>query len=322
LSACSSSSTEQSLDRQAILDRVDAALTTGDCATAVAAIDPLYNSAQSDNEIRLKAASAYGCNANINFFKVTTDLVAKGPDNLLGEKLWRTLTELFPSATGYDYVVEGGLYAMDALQSALVPGAMILPAYQVNPGGYNVGSVFTTDRVIDANLYMIYVSMASVGGLLSRFGSPNTTTYIKTAALPWTTYSQLTSSSDGCAVASSVLNLLDSMDAARVVISGSLSGSFGAATSLLMSVFDHACSLGCLGWTNDDQDPLILPDGQAVGTGEPDWTPSGCAGANITCTGCPWELRNRASCTGLKDQVTCAAAGIVNFMNSGRFGWN
>jgi hypothetical protein len=315
---CSSSSTE-TLDKNAIIDRVDAALTEGDCATAVDEITPLYNSAQSDNEVRLKAASAYGCHATINFFKVTGELIAKGPAALAGAPMWRTMSELFPSVAGYDYVVEGGLYATDALQSALVPGAIILPAYQVNAGGYNVGSVFSTDRVTDANLYLVYASMASVGGILNRYGSPDPATFIKTIPLTWTTPGQLTASSDGCALASSVLNLLDSMDFAAQLIDGALSASFSSATSTLMGVFDHACSLGCQGGAWDDTTDPLLKAVDPV-TGNAGWTATGCA--SISCSECPRELRNRASCTGLPDTATCAAAGIINYLNSGVLGWN
>jgi hypothetical protein len=56
------------LGKQAILDAVDIFLTTENCTDAVSQITGLYNSANTDNDVRMRAASAYGCNAKVNLF--------------------------------------------------------------------------------------------------------------------------------------------------------------------------------------------------------------------------------------------------------------
>lgn len=311
-----------SLDKQAILDGVDSALTVQDCAAAIEKITPLYESSASDNEVRLKAASAYACYARINFFKTMGDLAEVAPSMASGTGLWSSMAQLFPSTAGTDYVVEGGLLGMDALQAALTPGALILPIYQVNAGGFNVGSVFPTDRISDANIYLTFISMAALGGLENRYGFPDATTHVKTTALPWTTYDQMTATSDGCAMASAMLNVLDSMNASKDVIGGSVAESFTTVTSLLEGAFDLACGFGCAGLDHATIDlavPGFLAATNPTTGNAGGWTDTGCS---ATCSECPKELRDRRKCTGANDQVSCAAAGLINFMNAGAYGWN
>jgi hypothetical protein len=62
------------IGKQAILDWVDIALSDGNCADAVAKVKPLYDSANVDNNVRMKTASAYACYAEINFFKTVSDI--------------------------------------------------------------------------------------------------------------------------------------------------------------------------------------------------------------------------------------------------------
>lgn len=313
LGACSSppSDGSTSVSKRGILRDVDNALTNEDCATAVALIEPLLNSASTDNEVRLKAASAYGCYARVNFFSLVGDLLSAGP-SLAGSALWSTLTQLFPSTAGSDYVPEGALLAIDALQATLTPGALVLPVNKVNAGSYNVGSVFTTDRTSDANIYLAFIAMAGIGGLQNRYGSPDPGTFIKTVDLPWTTAVSMAGSSDGCAYASSVLNMVDAIESAQYYVSDELAQVYANMAATFNTALDTACTIAC-----ENRMPTV-PESAIVGAG---WTVSGCTVG--TCSECPSSLRARANCTGAVDDLSsCAAAGIVNFINESTVGWN
>src|SRR5258707_1159543 len=102
--------------KQAILDATNIALSTRDCAAAIAQIDPLYSSANVDNPVRMARASAYACAAHVNFFSLLGSL-ATHTDELSGAQFWNLLTQLFPSSASdaSDRVVEGAMGAIDAL---------------------------------------------------------------------------------------------------------------------------------------------------------------------------------------------------------------
>lgn len=281
------------LGRKAILYDVDRYLSAQDCLNAVAAIEDLYESSASDNEIRLKAASAYGCHAGINFFGMTGDIAEHAAD-LVGPAFWNTMAEFFPSTTGSDYKQEGALAAMSALQAALIPGSVVLPANRINPTSNNVGSVFATDRIDDANIYLVYAAMAAIGSIESRFGSPDPTTYDQGTLLPWTAGNSAGIEGDGCSLASSVVNLLDAIDAVSGVVSGSLATTLANIHTSLEAGINGACDAGC--------------------------STLAVAGCNLpagTCSECPRALRDRTKCSAVTtDPVSCAAAGIVNFINT------
>src|SRR4051812_23175810 len=100
---CACGAPSGSVDKQTIINDVDIFLSAQNCAAAVARIQPLYNSGNTDNQVRLKMASAYGCNATINFFGLTGELASTGLTALTGAGLWKNLSRLFPSTTGSDY---------------------------------------------------------------------------------------------------------------------------------------------------------------------------------------------------------------------------
>lgn len=304
-----------SLDgQQQIIDQAEKALTTSDCATALQLILPLYNSANSDNAIRMVTASAYACDANIDFFPLLGTLVSNA-STLNGGGLWSLLAETFPSVQGKDHVVEGALLAEDALQATLQNGIPVLKQYQTNPGTDNVGSVYASDRTSDSNIYMLLVSMAGIGGLESRNGNPSAS-YHKQAALPWATAATMTA--DGCAYAASILNLIDSIGAVGSVLPASEQTAFGNISTAFNTILTYACNVGL----NSTGAYPIPPSGTPANLGgaTSTWVSSGCT--LTTGTGCPYTLRNRASCTGLAtDPNSCAAAGIINFINSSSAGW-
>ncbi|MDR3608714.1 MAG: hypothetical protein P4M08_15225 [Oligoflexia bacterium] len=298
--------------QQQILDAVDMALTNQDCSTALNLILPLYNSANTDNEIRLKTASAYGCAAGVNFFSLTSTLLSN-VTNLAPPTFWSYMAQLFPSTAGADHKMEGAFYGTDALQSVLNNGVIILPANQVNSGTYNVGSVFSNDRTLDSNLYLIYMAMAGIGTAESRYGNPDPVTHNKGNALPWTTAAAMTE--DGCGLAASVLNFLDATTSSASSLSASLANALTSNQALIYAGIAQACAYGC---SNS------LPAGAvdiAVYNPNGTWQASGCTMAS-PCSACPSTLRNRSSCTAQSSDVnSCAAAGIINFINSAVAGW-
>jgi hypothetical protein len=300
LAACSSGSDPlTSLGRQSILDQVNQALNDGDCATAVMKIGPLYNSVNTDNDVRMIAASAYVCYAGMNFFAFLNDLTSNA-GSLAGQPFWEFLTRTFPSTVGADHVVEGALLSSDALMAVLQPGIPILPADFFNYPGNNPASLNLNDRTNDANSYLAFVAMAAVGGLQSRYGAPYANGR-KSQNLTWNTAAAV--DANGCAYASAIVNLVDSL--------GPLSNSSTAMRTNLLAIqaalevpIFHACDIGC--------------QNSAPAWGGPQ---SGCT-VTTACASCPTGLRDRSACTGVvSDQVSCAAAGIVNYMNLGAFGW-
>lgn len=303
------------LSKKLIFDEVDKALTIGDCNTAVDKIQPLYNSANTDNSVRLKAASAYGCDARINFFKLVGDIAARSTDIMANNSsgFWQVMTEFFPSEAGKDYVVEGAYFGTDALQAALAPGAVILPMYQVNPTSYNPGSVFTTDRVSDANIYLVFMSMAAIGGVQNRYGVPNPATFKKTIDLTWTKADAAGIENDGCAYAASILNFVDSVEALSGVVGGDTSATLTTIAGTFKTGLNAACRTGCY-------DAAALPPAGAPLHGE-NWVATGCTAA-VKCEECPKELRDRTRCTRDKtNPISCAAAGLVNYINETDYGW-
>lgn len=312
-------------DKQAIFDTVDAALTVGNCKEAVSAIEPIYHSSQSDNEVRLKAAAAYGCYADINFFKLLGELGQNAASIATGSGFWSTMAKLFSSVQGSDYIPEGGLFGIDALQAVLKPGALVLSAFQVNAGSNNIGSVLYTDRTADSNIYLTFMSMAALGGLASRHGDPDPSTHIKRQSLPWVQYTQMTPDSEGCALVSSMFNSLDAMQGTGQAIGGSVQAAFQTVTTILTAAYDLACIAGCSGvndTTLNNAFPGFLKKPNDPTTGNNGWVATGCSGVGLVCAGCPTELRDRRKCTGELDQYSCAAAGMINFLNAGIIGWN
>lgn len=298
-----------------ILDEVNIDLTSGDCDDALTAITPLYNSSNTDNDVRLAMASVYGCKAGINFFGLVGTMTSNVSS--LESGFFAFLKSNFPSTAGQDYVVEGALLAIPPLQAALNTGALVLSADQINAGTYNVGSDLYTDRTDESNFYLIFISMAAVGGIESRFDTPG--------ALTWTTAAAV--DADGCKYAASILNLIDALTASKsylpsavgTAVDDVLNGDNVPHVYGLAEDINAACSYGCSGQTptlgSDDQLNL-----ETSGSG---WVGSGCSSATVDpCSTCPDALRDWTQCgTGNTNQATCAAAGIINFINHGELGW-
>src|SRR5271154_4097803 len=118
--SCGSSATTQSA-----IDTANNYLTTGDCSDALTTILPVYNSSASNNQVRLITASAYGCDAEVNFFQVITNLGLDG-NTLTTASLLGYLSQIFPSTTA-DKVVESAGYGMEVLLTTLTAGEVVAP---------------------------------------------------------------------------------------------------------------------------------------------------------------------------------------------------
>jgi hypothetical protein len=282
--------------KTAILDAVNLSLSKADCTSAIASIEEIYETPYTDNTVRLARASAHGCAAGVNFFQLITDL----PQNdLIGPGFWRTMTKLFPSTTA-DTKTTSAWYATDALLAAKKAGSVVAPAYVVNADTYNPGSLVPTDRIDDANAYLMFVSMATIGAFHNRYSAPDSS-YAKTKPLGysaghptgWETLAGL--DEEGCSYSAAVLNMLDGIGATAAKLSNaSLAKALTTVSDTFQSVMDAACDAGCSGAT--------VP---------------GCAFPVGSCTPCQRVLRSRAACTQASATLaSCAAAGLIYFINN------
>ncbi len=270
----------------AVVEQVNIVLSSGDCASALAQIDPIYQSINSGNDVRLAEAGTYGCFATINLLNILTDL-QNFSGNLAGSGFWEFLVQEFPS-TASDRIPQSAMDGTDALLAAIKPGTVLLPQYIDKTDTNNVKSFLPSDRVDDANSYLTFVSMALMGSLQSRYGLP-TSNHHKSQTLPWTSSTAVTT--DGCAFASAVLNFNDGL---KFIIDASppaIAKFYTTIKNALTAGLDPACAAGC-------SNPLDCND-------------------SSLCSGCPISLRNRNACTSLNtDANSCAASGLVNFVNS------
>ncbi len=252
----------------------------------------------STNEVRLLRASAHGCNAGINFFSL---LGKFSTANLGGAGFFLRMTEFFPLLSQYS--LESSWYASDAVMATLRPGRLVAPASKIFSGSYNEGSMNYLDRTDEANLYLVLTSMATIGKLQNKWGAPDAV-YQKTVPLPWTSSALMTD--EGCAYAGSIVNVIEGIQAVANSSSGSIGSSLNSVVSTISAGISAACVAGCLG----------VPYA------------TGCtiASAASDCANCPMTLRNR-SCIDTASAVdkrasACAAAGIVNFVNTdAALGW-
>jgi hypothetical protein len=285
--------------RRGIIDEVNRLLSVEDCRAAIELIEPLYNSNNTTNEIRMLRASSHACNAKINFFTMLSNLTSAsfcsgGNCN----SFWRNMSKFFYTQgldmSGADDAIRTRMYsswfALDSLQAMTKPGVVVPEEMQSTPGSVNSGSLIATDRIEDANFYMIFVSMSLLGNTQNlyaqRSDAPFDSTYGRRVALPWLTLEAMTT--EGCAYASSFLNLLDAIDASGSLIS------VGLDTGLIAGI-NAGCAATCTA---------------AVAAG-------GCAKTAAECgTVCSTRLRHRRACG--EDSVSkCHAVGLVNFINAG-----
>lgn len=308
--ACSAPALDISsqLGRDAILEKTHDHLTRAECDEAIATIEPLYNSAFSDNAVRMARASAFACGSGItDFLTLATTLPEKNFLSVPGEGsyLFRTAAELFYLADvdTLDARIEYASEAMQSLQSAVRPNRYVMDSNLLYSSTNNPGSALAADRTDDSNLYLVFASLSAMGALQSRYSAPDTSDWTKTQTLgyqgpglDWSLANR--TAGHGCTYAAAVLNLLDSAEEVLPVVSDDMESALSA-LEVLRPVFDQACNAGCTGASG-----------------------SGCAIAS-GCDGCPKILRDPTSCTGsITNPASCAAAGLANLISTDvNFGW-
>lgn len=318
LSGCAAPSMEASTaeGRAAILNATYKALTAGQCEKAIGIIDPAFASSGTNNEIRMARASAHACNAGIpSFFTFIENAAAEnwGVDAPPGGSfLFRSVAKLFAETNTSVLAkrISSSRSALQALQSHLKTGVYVAQNHQITTSAYNPGSTLASDRSVDSNLYLLFVSMASLGAIENRYGAPDATTFKKGQALgtqgttDWESYLRI--DEDACLYASSLLSLIDAYIETADTLSSGLASSLGD-LSVFTSVFDLACAAGC-----NNQIPPVSVGG----------TTSGCATNAGLCDACPRQLRDPSVCTstanlalGNRNPYACAAAGLINFVN-------
>jgi hypothetical protein len=315
LTACGQPALDPSsaVGKEAIIDQTNNDLTTGDCSDALVTILPLYNSAYTDNQVRMLTASAYACEAGVNFFSTLTNITLDA--STLTGTFWGFFAQLFPSVAT-DKVVESAGYSMDTLMTPLIPGQVILPSDMTNATSSNPGSLNFSDRIGDSNIYMLMVSMAAIGGAESRYGNPNSTFHPQNnPPLPFN--DNVTKMTDqGCIYAAGILNFFDSIGPASAVLSSSVANVLNQITAVSVSqYFDTACDYGCKGTMPSGADGLALNPTNK-------WNATGCSIA-AGCGGCPKYLRDYTQChpNVANDPGACAAAGLANLVNASLAAW-
>lgn len=276
-SACGSASVAQSA-----IDSAKIALNSEDCDAAYSKIYPVYNSSNTNNDVRFLMASTYGCYAGVNMLGVLSDITTFS-GNLGGSGFWAFLVHEFPSTASPrdDKKPTAAAYGIDAIMSVLNTSGFLLKNYEINSTSYNPGSILYSDRTDEANAYLTFLALAQMGTLMNRYGAPSNN--VKTVDLPWISAKSMTS--DGCAFASGLLNYYDGLASIQSASSGSVAEVYGVIQTFLSSGLDAACS-------------------------------TGCALCGLSCSTCPSSLRSRNSCTGsTQDENSCAAAGLVLFVN-------
>jgi hypothetical protein len=287
LGGCSVSTPGDSINKSGVIDSVNRSLSIQDCGSALQQIQPVYQSSQSDNDIRIATASVYGCFAGIQVLPLIQDLI-DFPGDIGGSGIWEFLAKEFPSTTtpSDDKKPQAAMNGLDALFAALKPGIVLIPSTLVNSGTSNPGSILATDRIDDSNSYLPFMSMALIGTLQNRYGKSDSS-YHQTVDLPWTTADQ--TKGDGCAFASALLSLQDGIKFVSASAPSNVATTYGKINTFLSTALDAACNVGC----------TII------------------CGGSVTCTTCPTNLRDRNSCTGTNtDANSCATAGIIKFVNT------
>jgi hypothetical protein len=283
------SACNEAVQKVGAIDAVNIALTTQDCGSALQQILPFYNSAASDNSVRMAMAATYGCYSGIRLLTVIDDLLNFSGE-IGGSGFWEFLADEFPSiTTPDDRKPQAAAAGIDATLATLKPGAFLVSSTTVNITTPNPGSLLAIDRIDDANAYLTFLAMALLGTMENRFSLPTSDNH-QSQDLPWTTYDK--TKGDGCNFASGLLNFYDGITFLKEAAPDNISAVYEKIQSFLGSALDQACSAGCT-----------------------------FCNSSVSCTACPTSLRNRDSCTGESTDVnSCAASGLVLFVNASWLG--
>jgi hypothetical protein len=214
-----------------MVNEIQNALTRGDCTTALVHSTRLYESEYSNNEIRMLYVSSQGCKAGINMYRVYQEILSLSSANPVGE-----FVRIFPSSTA-DSKLQSTWAGIDALQTVLLPGAVVSTADQTAPNAFNRGSVLLQDLSEDARIYGFYLSMALIGAAGNRFGNPDSS-YNQQTDFTWTSKGLVRADTTGtaCSLAAGLLLFLDSATFIQTKLPSSAASAVGAALSILNAV--------------------------------------------------------------------------------------
>ncbi len=234
-------------DRNAMISSIKSNLNSMNCGAALEKASELFESKYSDNEIRMLYASALGCNADFKFYTVLTS-VSSGNydiDPIAGTtKFFNTLAQIFPSNSASDVKMQSFWLMQDAIQSVLLPNTVVSSFDQVVINTHNIGSILSRDRTDNANILIMFSSMALLGVSLSRYGDPVTGSYNQQQTLqttwPDTTAVKIDTTKAGCAFATGLFNMNDGV----AELSKLASGSLGTALTAIQLVLDKLIDAG------------------------------------------------------------------------------
>lgn len=323
--------------KRAILFDVETYLSQGACSPALTEILPLYNSSNTDNDVRMAMASVYACEGGFNFFNFLNG--AQNANFSSPGVFFELFATEFPSKNNLsDKIVESAGFGIDALQSVISPGQVLIPGDLFNTTTPNESSLLYSDRTHDSNEYLFYMAMVAMGGLENRVGATAAGKPTNNPPLPWITSATAGmattagATTSGCEFASALVNLADaaasistqcctgsncpvpSVTNIPAYVTNQLNCLINAALpgkSLAQVIYD-SCNYGC---TN-----TVPPVGAYNATGS--WSAAACGSNTGACAMCPMLLRNRNNCAGTaNDQVSCAAAGVINFVNNSGIAW-
>jgi hypothetical protein len=131
--------------RQARIDDANGYLSSNNCVSANAAIDPLYYSPFVDDQVRIIKASAVACSASFNFLKLTASLLDSA--NFMSA-IAKSMTN-----TPNDSARDTMFAAMDVLtRNGSLPNA--------------------ASRSPEVNTYMVFLQFGVIGAIIRNYGSP------------------------------------------------------------------------------------------------------------------------------------------------------
>jgi hypothetical protein len=227
-----------------MINEIENALTRGDCTTALIQSTRLYESEYSDNRVRMLYVSSQGCRAGINMYEVYEELLSLSSANPIGE-----FVRIFPSSSS-DSKLQSTWAAIDAVQTVLLPGAVVGTADQTAPNAFNRGSVLTQDLTDDARIYGFFLSMALLGTAGNRFGTPDSS-YNQVLDYIWTTKALVQADTTGtaCSLATGLLLFLDSAQYIQSKLPASSASAVGAALGILNGITTYG-NTKCLAATS------------------------------------------------------------------------
>ena len=213
-----------------------------------------------------------------------SDLIAFGGD-LNGSGFFEFMVQEFPdSSTTDNKTAQAAMDGIDAAMASIRPGTITVPAYILNGTSGNPQAILSSDRTDDSNSFLTFLAMAQMGSQMNRSGAP-LANHHKSTPLPWA--SATLTQGEGCAFASALLVFKDGISDIAAQSPPKAAAMYATIQTFLNAGMDAACQLGC-------------------------------ALCTLTCTTCPLALRDRTVCTGLATDInSCAAAGIISFVNAG-----